>query len=106
MAAVIVLSTTDSMELARAISTELVEQGQAACVSIIPGIRSIYRWGGKICDDAELQLVIKTTEERFEAVRSTIRRLHSYQVPEILGLRIHDGDREYLDWLCTQVAGS
>ena len=103
MAAVIVLSTADSPERAQRIASALVEQRQAACVSIVPGIRSIYRWEGRICDDAELLLVIKTTEEHFEAVRSAIRLLHSYQVPEILALRVQDGDREYLDWLSGQL---
>ncbi len=102
MNAILVLTTTDSAELAHRIATALVEDGQAACVSIVPGIRSVYRWGGKTCDDGEWLLMIKSVAEKFEAVRSHIRKLHSYQLPEVIAVPITSGDPDYLRWLAEQ----
>ncbi len=101
MNTILVLSTTDSMDLARKIAFALVEEQEAACVNIIPGIRSIYRWAGKTCDEGEFLMLIKSSEERFEAVRSTIRRLHTYELPEIIVLPIGGGDPDYLAWLAS-----
>ncbi len=102
---IVILSTVDSAELGRKIASALVSEGLAACVSIIPGVRSIYRWQGKICDEEELLLVIKTTGGRFEDIRRRIRDLHSYQVPEIIALPIGTGDANYIQWLREQVSG-
>jgi periplasmic divalent cation tolerance protein len=99
MDAIIVLTTTDSAELAQRIAAALVEAGEAACVNIIPGIRSIYRWEGKICDEGEFLLVIKSDAGKYEAVRRRIRGLHSYQVPEVIAISISAGDPAYLQWL-------
>ncbi len=99
MSLILVLSTTNSEDLARTIASALVEAGEAACVNIVPGIRSIYRWENKIYDDREFLIFIKTTSERFEAVRKRIRQLHTYQLPEIIVLPIDDGDPDYLAWL-------
>ena len=101
---VVVLTTTDSPEVAQQIATALVEAGEAACVSIVPEIRSIYRWEGQVYDERELLLVIKSTAERYEEVRSRIRQLHSYEVPEVIVLPITAGDPNYLRWL-SQVTG-
>jgi len=100
------LSTVDSVELGRKIAGALVDAGLAACVNIIPGVRSVYRWQGKICDEEELLLLIKTTAARFEEVRRLIRSLHTYQVPEVISLPIGAADRDYISWLCEQVGGS
>ena len=94
-----VLTTADSDELARKIAGALVEAGEAACVNIIPGIRSVYRWQDKVVDEGEVLLFIKSSEERFEAIRSRIRSLHSYQVQEVISIHIIAGDAEYLHWL-------
>ncbi len=102
---IVILSTVDSAELGRKIAGALVSEGLAACVSIIPSVRSIYRWQGKICDEEELLLVIKTTGGRFEDIRRRIRDLHSYQVPEIIALPIGTGDANYIQWLREQVSG-
>lgn len=101
---IVVLSTVDSIELGRKIANALVEGGLAACVNIIPGVRSVYRWQGRICDEEELLLLIKTTAARFEDVRSRIRGLHTYQVPEVISLPIGAADRDYISWLCDQVS--
>ncbi len=106
MNAILVFTTADSAELAQRIATDLVDACEVACVSIVTGIRSIYKWEGKVCNEGEFLLVIKSAAERFEAVRARIRRLHSYQVPEIIAVPITAGDRDYLSWLHDQVAGS
>ena len=103
MSEILILTTVDSLELARSIASALVENKEAACVNIVPGIRSIYRWQGKLCDDAELLLLIKSSSDRFEAVRSRIRQLHTYEVPEVISLPIVAGDQSYLRWLNEQV---
>ncbi len=99
MSDLLILSTTDSLESAQNISTALVEAHEAACVNIVPGIRSIYRWEGRVCDEGEFLLLIKSSTEKFEAVRRRIRQLHMYQVPEIIALPITAGDSDYLSWL-------
>jgi periplasmic divalent cation tolerance protein len=104
MGEILVMSTADSPDLAHRIARELVERGEAACVSIVPGLRSIYRWEGRICDEGELLLLIKSRAERFDAIRATIREIHSYQTPEVLALSIAAGDSDYLRWLRQQVS--
>ncbi len=99
MSEILVLSTADTLELAQKIALALVEAREAACVNIVPGIRSIYRWEGKVCNEGEFLLMIKSSEERFEALRNRIRMLHSYQVPEIIALPLAFGDSDYLNWL-------
>ena len=96
---IIVLSTTDSREVADRIARALVEAGDAACVNIVPGIRSIYKWQGKVCDEGEWLLIIKTVRAKFEALRVKIRELHTYELPEIISIAIDRGDPEYLKWL-------
>ena len=74
---IMVVSTADSLELAQNIASALVEAHEAACVNIIPNIKSVYRWEGEVCDDEEFLLLIKSSAERFEAVRDRIRLLHT-----------------------------
>jgi periplasmic divalent cation tolerance protein len=105
MDAIVVFSTTDSMELAGNIAGALVESGEAACVNILPGVRSIYRWEGRICDEGELLLVIKSTAGSFEAIRNRIKQLHTYRVPEIIAIPVQSGDEEYLGWIAEQTRG-
>jgi periplasmic divalent cation tolerance protein len=96
---IIVLSTTDTLDLAKKIARALVEARDAACVNIVPGVCSIYRWEGKINEDAEFLLLIKSTADKFELIRSAICRIHTYQTPEVVALPIAAGDAHYLDWL-------
>jgi periplasmic divalent cation tolerance protein len=94
--AVLVTSPPDrAPEIARAI----VEERLAACASILPAVRSIYSWQGKLCDDGEALLVIKTRPERFERLRARIVELHPYEVPEIVALPIVAGHEPYLAWV-------
>jgi periplasmic divalent cation tolerance protein len=88
-----------SAELGEQIAAALVEAREAACVNIISGVRSVYRWNGELCRDAEILLVIKSVAEKFEAVRERIRMMHTYQVPEIIAVPVSAGDADYLNWL-------
>ena len=99
MSEIIIFCTVDSEELGEKIADALLEAREAACVNIVSGVRSIYRWEGKLCRDAELLLIIKSVAEKFEAVRETIRRIHTYQVPEVIAFPITAGDADYLKWL-------
>lgn len=103
MGVIVVITTVGNEEQANLIARELVVRRQAACVNILPGIRSIYRWKGKICKDGELLLVVKTLEEEFEGVAATIRELHSYELPEILSFHAARGERGFLDWIAASV---
>ncbi|MGH8114179.1 MAG: divalent-cation tolerance protein CutA [Rhodanobacteraceae bacterium] len=99
---VLVLVPCPDPETAIRIAHELVEQRLAACVSRLPGVASTYRWQGKILDDAEVLLLIKTTHERFDAVRARLLELHPYEVPEVIALDIADGHAPYLDWIAQE----
>ncbi len=101
--ALVVLTTVGSEEQARTIAEALVEQRLAACVNILPSVRSIYRWKGKLWDDEELLLVIKTRSDRFQALRDVIVALHSYELPEVLALPVADADPAVLTWLNSAV---
>jgi len=95
---ILVFSTTDTPELAQKIASALVSSDEAACVNIIPGIRSIYRWEGKLCNESECLLIIKSTTEKFNAINARIHALHTYQVPEVIAIPITAGDPTYLQW--------
>ncbi len=96
----IVLVTCGKAPEAHKIAQELVRARLAACVNVLSSpVRSVYRWKRKVKAAAEVLLVIKTSEKRFPALRSTIERLHSYDVPEILALPIAAGSAAYLRWL-------
>lgn len=77
----------------------LVESGLAACCNLIPGVRSIYRWEGRVCDEPEWLLAVKTLRERLEALEAKVREVHSYDMPEIIATPIVAGSAPYLDWL-------
>src|SRR5690242_7557065 len=96
---IVVFSTAGSAEEAEKIARRLVENRLAACVNVIKEIRSFYRWQGKIEDAAEWLLVIKSSRERFEALRSAVEKLHSYDVPEVIALPVVEGAQNYLNWM-------
>ena len=95
----IVFVTCGSEEEALNISRALVEEQLAACVNLISPVRSIYRWEGKIWDEKEWLLIIKTQGKRFDELEKKVKSLHSYSVPEIIALPIIAGSSSYLDWL-------
>jgi periplasmic divalent cation tolerance protein len=96
---IVVLVTCGSEEEALKIAHSLVEEQLAACVNLISPIRSIYRWEGKIWDEREWLLIVKTQRQRFEELERKVKSLHSYSVPEIIGLPIVEGSSSYFSWL-------
>ena len=100
----VALSTVSTAADAERIATALVERGLAACVNVVPGVVSIYRWKGEIQRDEELLLVIKTRTERFEELRELLVSLHPYEVPELIGFEIAAGHAPYLAWLDESVS--
>jgi periplasmic divalent cation tolerance protein len=99
MANIVVLVTAPSAEDAAKIARALVEERLAACANIVGDVRSIYRWEGKVEDDSEALMVIKTREELFDKLEKRVKELHSYSVPEVIALPIAKGSPEYLKWL-------
>ena len=95
----IVLTTCGSEEETDRIAHYLVENRLAACVSLIPGIKSIYRWQGKVESSEERLLVVKTTAEQFTQIQDAIKGLHSYELPECIAIAIDDGSAAYLEWV-------
>ena len=99
----LVLTTAGSRDEARRIAEALVDRKLAACVNVVPGVLSIYRWKDKREEADEWLLLIKTTGAAFERVQNAIKEMHSYDLPECLCLAIEDGSREYLNWLSDSV---
>jgi periplasmic divalent cation tolerance protein len=95
----VVLSTVPSEQVGEQIARALLDEHLVACVNIVPGLRSLYRWQGAIQDDRELLLVIKTTADRYEALEQRLKALHPYEVCEVLAFDVADGARAYLDWV-------
>ena len=96
---VIVLTTFPAEGNADVLARMLVEERLAACVNILGPIRSIYRWQGKVVDDSEWLLVVKSERSRFAELEARVQALHSYEVPEIVAFEIAAGSAPYLDWL-------
>jgi periplasmic divalent cation tolerance protein len=100
----IVLTTAGSEGEAAKIARHLVEGGLAACVNIVPHVKSVYRWKEKVEESREWFLIIKTTAGVFGQVRQAISDLHSYELPECICLTIEDGSPEYLQWIAESVS--
>lgn len=96
---IVILITAGNMDEASKIAHALVERKLAACVNLIDPIRSVYRWEGKVAEDSEVLLVVKSSRELFDEVRRAVEELHSYHVPELICLPIIDGSPNYLNWL-------
>jgi len=96
---IVVLITAPGEEPAVAIARALVETRLAACANLIRGVRSIYSWKGNIEDDTEVLMIVKTRKKLFDSLKSKIKELHSYEVPEIIALPIIAGSDDYLKWL-------
>ena len=97
--ALLVLTTCANAEEAQRLAVELVERRLAACVNTVNQIASTYRWQGKVEQGQESLLVIKTTEERFAALEAIIRERSSYDLPEVLAIRVQGGSAQFLEWL-------
>jgi|ERR1700677_849113 periplasmic divalent cation tolerance protein len=100
----VVLVTCGSRAEAKKIALAVVDKGLAACVNVVTGpVESVYRWKGKVESTREFLLVMKTTVQRFEALKAEIVRLHSYDVPEIIALPVAAGSEAYLQWVKSSV---
>jgi len=95
----VVLLTAPDAEQAERLARSLVEERLAACVNVVPGVRSVYRWEGRVEEAGELLLVVKTRADRTEALAARVRELHSYALPEVLELPAVGGSPAYLDWV-------
>ena len=104
--AVIVLTTLPADGDADAFAHTLVSERLAACVNVLPPMRSTYRWQGAVETASERQVIIKTGQARLEALKQRIRALHPYDVPELLVLMVGDGSTSYLNWITESVANS
>ena len=101
--AILVLVTAPSADKAAELARTLVEEQLAACGNVLPGVRSIYRWEGKVHDEPEALLILKTRAALFEPLRERIVSLHPYQVPEVLRLDVAAGHLPYLEWIGANV---
>ena len=102
----LVLTSVGTEQQAVEISEELIARRLATCVNIVPCLRSIYRWKGKVCEDTEHLLFIKTPKRLFEAVSEAIREFHSYELPEILGFPITAAESNFHQWILDMVEPS
>lgn len=101
-----VMTNMPDMPAAQALASELVEKRLAACVNIIPGIQSVYRWEGKLETSSEVTLLIKTVGQRYDEVEATIRASHPYTLPEVIALPIARGSVDYLKWVADASRGT
>jgi periplasmic divalent cation tolerance protein len=95
----VVLLTAPDAASAEGLARALVGERLAACVNVVPGVRSFYRWEGRVEDAAEWLLVVKTRADRTAALAARVRELHSYELPEVLELAVSGGSPAYLDWV-------
>ncbi len=98
------MTTVGSEEEGVRIAKSLIGQRLCACVNLIPGIRSIYRWRGAVEDDAEVLLIMKTTKEKRQGLSEHLAENHSYDVPEVISLPVDAGGASYLEWLADACA--
>jgi periplasmic divalent cation tolerance protein len=96
---IVILCTVPNADVGEVVARVLVENKLAACVNIIPGLVSVYTWKGDVCRDSELLCVIKSRRDLFERIESAIKRVHPYEVPEIIALPIVMGHAPYLSWI-------
>lgn len=99
MSAIVVVTTVGDEEQGNELARELVARRHAACVNMISGVRSFYRWQGKLCRDSEYMLVVKTLESEYDKVAETIKELHSYDLPEILSFQVSQAEETFLNWI-------
>jgi periplasmic divalent cation tolerance protein len=102
---IIVFVTCESNAQAETIAQAVVSEKLAACVNVVPGVRSCYVWERKLTWSNELLLLIKTTRGRFDQLKDRIKGLHNYSVPEIVGVTIDDAFDKYIEWIDANVGG-
>ena len=99
---VMLLSTCGDEMIAQSIATQLIENRLAACVNIVPRIRSVFRWEGEIQNQSECLLVIKSVRDQVQSIEILIKEISGYELPELIALDIVDGSQQYLDWLAIE----
>ncbi len=102
---VVVLVNCSNLEEAGLMGRHLVAKRLAACVNLVPGVRSWYWWEGKVVEDTEVMVMIKTSRERLAELEKEVVRLHSYAVPEVIALQVVDGSQNYLNWIDFSLSG-
>jgi periplasmic divalent cation tolerance protein len=100
--AILVFTTLGDVDDAQALVRRLVSSHLVACGTVIPSVRSVYMWEGKLQDESEALVLLKTRRELWDELEKTVRDLHPYDVPEILALRVETGLPEYMSWLMGQ----
>lgn len=95
----VVVTSVGTEEQALDIAHALVRNRQAACVNLIPNVHSIYRWKGRVCDDGEFLLLIKTRAREFQGVRETIQKINTYELPEVLAYRVDEASPGFAAWI-------
>jgi periplasmic divalent cation tolerance protein len=101
---VVMLTSVGTEDQGLDVGEALVVRGQAACVNMVPSVRSIYRWKGKVCEDTEYILIIKTLARHFKGVSDTIREINTYELPEILSFSVRDAEERFCQWIVKGVA--
>jgi periplasmic divalent cation tolerance protein len=101
---IVVLTTLPNAEAAAEVAKAVVGEKLAACANILPPLRSIYRWKGKVQDESEVLVLLKTRQAQYERLKSRILELHPYDVPEVLAVAVEQGHSAYLDWIATETA--
>ena len=96
---IVVVTSVGTEDQALDVAHALVRSRRAACVNIVPNVHSVYRWKGRVCDDGEMLLIIKTVASQFEAVRETIHKVNTYELPEVLGYRVDMASPGFLAWI-------
>ena len=95
----VVITSVGTEEQAIDIAHQLIRNRQAACVNLMPNVHSIYRWKGRVCDDGEFLLFIKTRAREFEGVRETIQKMNTYELPEVLSYRVDGYSPGFAAWI-------
>ena len=95
----VVVTSVGTEEQALDVAHALVRGRRAACVNIIPNVHSVYRWKGRVCDDGEMLLIIKTLARSFESVRETIHKVNTYELPEVLAYRVDWASPGFASWI-------
>jgi periplasmic divalent cation tolerance protein len=101
----VIFCTFPDKETARGVGRTLVEEGLAACVNVLPGVESIYRWKGVVETGGEVMAIIKSTVWRYQMLEARLLALHPYEMPEVLGIKVEVGSVEYLRWVESGGAG-
>ncbi len=96
---VLVVLVTCPPNQAEAIANALVEERVAACVNVVPSLHTVYRWKGAVQHESEAMLLVKTTKDRFEALKQAVLRHHPYELPEVIAIQVDRGHAPYLEWV-------